>query len=390
MRWGLVNMPTLRARTLVDGTQTFSVLFRGTTSRGTHGQTSETFDTPEAAVAFQADCERYGIDTARRVLDARRPDRRDEGRSVADQLRAHVDSLSGITLGTRRKYERLAKAIGGHRLGALPLEAVKREDVAAWIRDLEKAGLSSKTIRDRQAFLSAAFVRAVDDELMVRNPARGAKIAKTARKREAVFLTPDEFQAVLDAAPAPWHPILVTLAGTGVRIGEATALQVGDVDLGRVPPTITVSRGWEYTGGPDDVLGAPKTARGARTIGLGADVVTYLRPLLDRPSGAWLFEVDAKRVTERALLPLWNRWVIASGITKRPRLHDIRHGHASWMMARNYPLNDLSRRLGHASIKVTADTYGHLAHDAQTRAATLADMGLGAPALITSGPARTG
>jgi len=379
-------MPTLRTRTLADGTRTHSVLFRGITTKGTHGQTSETFNTPEAAVAFIADCERYGVDTARRVLDARRPDRDDGGRSVADQLRAHVESLSGITLGTRRKYERLATSIGTHRLGGLPLEAVKREDVAAWIRDLEKAGLSSKTIRDRQAFLSAAFVRAVDDELMVRNPARGAKIAKTARRREAVFLTLDEFQAVLAQAPAPWHPILVTLAGTGVRIGEATALQVGDVDLGRTPPTLTVSRGWEYTGGPDAILGAPKTARGARTIGLGADVVAYLRPLLGRPSEAWLFEVDARRVTERSLLPLWNRWVVASGITKRPRLHDIRHGHASWMMARNYPLNDLSRRLGHASIKVTADTYGHLAHDAQTRAATLADMGLVAPALIASGP----
>jgi integrase len=376
-------VPTLRTRTLADGTQTYSVLFRGTTTKGTTGQTSETFDSPSAAAAFIADCTRYGAETARRVLDARRPGRRDEGRSVADQLRAHVDSLSGITLGTRRKYERFATSIGAHRLGGLPLEAVKREDVAAWIRDLEKAGRAWKTISDRKAFVSAAFGRAVEDELMLRNPASGVKIAKTVRKRPAVFLTLDEFGAVLAQAPAPWHPILVTLAGTGVRIGEATALQVGDVDLGRVPPTLTVSRGWEYTGGPDSILGAPKTARGARTIGLGADVVAYLRPLLGRPSDAWLFEVDGKPVTERTLLPLWNRWVAASGIAKRPRLHDIRHGHASWMMARNYPLNDLSRRLGHASIKVTADTYGHLAHDAQTRAAALADMGIAAPVLIT-------
>lgn len=375
-------MPTLRTRTLTDGTQTFSVLFRGITTKGTHGQTSETFDTPEAAAAFIRDIDRYGVDTARRVLDSRRPDRRDDGRSVADQLTAHVNALSGITLGTRRKYERLAKSIGAHRLGALPLEAVKREDVAAWIRDLERQGLSSKTIRDRQAFLSAAFARAVDDELLVRNPAHKAKIAKTARRREAVFLSLDELQAILAQAPAEWHPIIITLAGTGLRIGEATALRVGDVDLGRVPPTITVSRGWEYTGGADTILGAPKTERGARSIGLGADVVTYLRPLLSRPSDAWLFEVAGTPVTERALLPLWNGWVVGSGIAKRPRLHDLRHTHAGWMMARNYNLNDLSRRLGHASIKVTADTYGHLAHDAQTRAAALADMGIAPPVMI--------
>jgi integrase len=86
--------------------------------------------------------------------------------------------------------------------------------------------------------------------------------------------------------------------------------------------------------------------------------------------------VDGQSVTGKALRPRWRRWVAASGIGKRPRIHDLRHTHASWMMARNYPLADLSRRLGHASITITADTYGHLAHDAQTRAAALADMGL--------------
>lgn len=376
-------MPSLRIRTLADGTRTYTMVFRGVTAKGRIGQTSETFDDLPAALAFDADCKKYGIETARRILDARRPERADQGRTVRDQLTAHVNALSGITLGTRRKYERWASAtIGQTPLGALPLEAVKREDVAAWIRAQEAAGLSSKTIRDRQAFLSAAFVRAVDDELMIRNPARGAKIAKTKRRREAVFLTLDEFQAILTQAPAEWHPILITLAGTGMRIGEATALQVGDVDLGRTPPTITVSRGWEFTGGTDHVLGAPKTARGARTIGIGADVVAYLRPLLGRPSDAWVFVRDGERVTERKLVHQWNRWVAQSGITKRPRLHDLRHTHASWMMARNYNLNDLSRRLGHASIKVTADTYGHLAHDAQTRAAALADMGITPPVMI--------
>lgn len=369
-------MPSLRTRTLADGHTTYTVLFRGRTNKGRIGQTSETFDTERAALAFMRDCDRHGTDTARRILDSQRPERADQGRSVADQLRVHVDNLSGLTVGTRRKYERMVRQIEALPLGALPLEAVKREDVAAWVRDLERSGLEHKTIVDRKSLLSAAFVRAVDDELMVRNPAHKVKVAKTPRKRPAVFLTRDEFAAILNQAPAEWHPILVTLAGTGMRIGEATALQVGDVDLARVPPTITVSRGWEFTGGPDEILGAPKTDNGSRTIGIGSDVVAHLLPLLGRASDAWLFEVEGERATERRLIHRWNKWVRASGIAKRPRLHDLRHAHASWMIARNYPLHDLSRRLGHGSITVTADTYGHLAHDAQTRAAALADMGL--------------
>jgi len=373
-------MATLRTRTLKDGTQTYSVLFRLNGK-----QTSETFDTAKAATRFKADVDRHGITTAMRILDTRRPGQ-DTGRTVTEQAAAHTAALSGITTGTRRKYERLTDTLAAHPIGSLPLTAVTREDVARWIRDLEAAGLSSKTIRDRQAFLSAAFVRAVDDELMVRNPARGAKVAKTQRKREAVFLTVPEFQAILTQAPQPWQPILVTLAGTGIRIGEATALRVGDVDLGRVPPTITVSRGWEFTGGSDQILGAPKTARGSRTVGIGSDLAAHLEPLTDgRDPTAWLFEFEGRPITARMVNARWRKWVKASGITKRPRVHDLRHAHASWMMARNYPLNDLSRRLGHASIKVTADTYGHLAHDAQTRAAALADMGITAPpALITA------
>jgi integrase len=257
---------------------------------------------------------------------------------------------------------------------------VTRDDVARWIRDQEAAGLSGKTIRDRQAFLSGVFVRAVDDELMTRNPARGAKIGKTER-REPVFLTREEFGAILAAAPEPWHPFLITLVGTGLRFGEATALQVGDVlwsdDPSLTPHMIRVARGWVFTGGPRRIIGAPKTSNGRRAIGIGADVAAVLEPLTTgRPPDAWLFTIGGDYIKPSSAGDMWRTAVAASGLRRKPRLHDLRHTHASWMMARNYPLNDLSRRLGHASIKVTADTYGHLAHDAQTRAAALAYMGL--------------
>src|SRR5690606_17797007 len=189
--------------------------------------------------------------------------------------------------------------------------------------------------------------------------------------------SPDEFDAILAVVPPRWRPFLITLAGTGLRFGEATALQAGDVDLAGVPPTVRVSRGWVHTAGAGRLLGAPKTANGRRTIGIGSDVVAALEPLVTgRPSDAWLFSHQGEPIRSSSAGRLWRGWVETSGIARRPRLHDLRHSHASWMMARNYPLSDLSRRLGHASIKVTADTYGHLAHDAQVRAAALAYMGL--------------
>lgn len=54
------------------------------------------------------------------------------------------------------------------------------------------------------------------------------------------------------------------------------------------------------------------------------------------------------------------RKAIANGFTKRPGLHTFRHSHAAHMLANGVPIHELSWRLGHSSIQVTIDTYGHL------------------------------
>jgi integrase len=51
----------------------------------------------------------------------------------------------------------------------------------------------------------------------------------------------------------------------------------------------------------------------------------------------------------------------AAGIDKTPRIHDLRHSHASWLIAAGVPLPAIQRRLGHESITTTIDRYGHLA-----------------------------
>lgn len=370
-------MPSLRIRTLKGGSATYTVLFRDDGR-----QTSETFDTERAARAFMRDVERHGTATARRILDSRRTHGPDVVRTVAEQITAHVAALSGITLGTRRRYERIRDGIAAHRLGTLPLDVVHRTDVADWVRDLADAGLSGKTINLRKQLLSAAFVRAVDDELMVRNPAHGVKAPRTER-REMCILTAAEFDAILERVDPPWRPLILTLAGTGLRIGEATALQVRDVHLDQAPPTLTVSRGWVDTGGPERITGAPKTERGRRTIALPPRVVAAISPLAaGRPPSAWLFVGDDGGPASRDhAYQRWIRWVKSSGIGKAPRLHDLRHTHVSWLIADGLPLTTIQHRLGHASIKVTSDVYGHLLPESQIQAARAAERALsgGAP-----------
>ena len=64
-----------------------------------------------------------------------------------------------------------------------------------------------------------------------------------------------------------------------------------------------------------------------------------------------------------------------AGLTDpRPRIHDARHAHASWLIAKGVPLTVIQARLGHNSIKVTSDTYGHLSPDIQRAAADAAGL----------------
>lgn len=383
-------MASIRTRTGRRGT-THAVLFRE------HGrQTSETFDDLPSAQQFKDMLERMGVAAARRVLDAREgitPTHRTP--TVAEQVAHHVDSLSGINAGTLAGYRTIARQIADTALGPMPIDCVTRTDVAAWIRAQESSGASSKTIRNRQSLLSAAFTRAVEDEVIARNPAHRARIARTER-REMTFLSPAEVLILLERATPHYRPLIVTLFGTGLRFGEATALQVRHVHLDDAPPTLTVARAWKK----DGTAGPPKTKKGRRTISLPPEVAAVLWPLVDGrgPDELVFTNMAGRRILQASFHDLWQGWIADEGwdletrtriprvpaLRKRPRPHDLRHSHASHMIGRGISVFDLQHRLGHESIQTTADVYGHLLPEAQITAARAASWSVPAPAAIES------
>lgn len=366
-------MASVRARPLADGSTTYAVRFRHD-----ERQTSVTFPTRQAADVFAADLDRHGPDHALRILASRRNPTTRRARTVAEQLRHHIDALPGVTIGTRRRYEMIARTIAAHRLGTLPLDVVDRHDVSDWIRDLHAQGLAGKTISVRRQLLSAAFVRAVDDEHMTRNPAHSVKVPRSERL-EQTYLTLAEFTRLMEHVAPRDRALIVTLVGTGLRIGEATALQARDIHLGDSHPTLTVSRGWVFTGTGQKITGAPKTERGRRTVTLPAQVVDAIAPLVaGRAPEDWVFtDPSGGPVSLVMLNKRWRAAVDAARLGKRPRIHDLRHTHASWILASGgVSLTTLQHRLGHASIKVTSDVYGHLMPEAQVQAARAAELSM--------------
>lgn len=370
-------MASIQTRRLTSGDLAYRVMFRIDGQ-----QRSETFHDAKAAADFAKLVDRIGAEAAVAVRDARSGARRDTDIPTLDEWFAHhLEHATSITAGTRAEYRRIAERTWGTSLGPLPLDAITRDDVARWIgrqaatKTRRGTNPTSKTIANAHGLLSTVMASAVDAGHIPANPCRGLGIPRTERG-EMVFLSPAEFAVLLAHIPPRWQPLIAFLAGTGMRWGEATALRWGDVDLDADQPVVRVARAWKR-GENANELGAPKTRRGVRTVSLPPQLVEQLLPLRGAPDRL-VFTADRGGVVHHGNFRhrFWVKAVDAAALGKRPRIHDLRHSHASWLIAAGVPLPVIQRRLGHESIQTTVDVYGHLAPDALEVAASAAGAAL--------------
>jgi len=183
--------------------------------------------------------------------------------------------------------------------------------------------------------------------------------------------TPDEIKRILNAASGQLRPLLMTAIFTGLRASELRGLCWDDIDLKRAELHVR-QRADRY-----GVIGKPKSETAERTIPLGPLVRTALREWklacprgeagLVFPNGVGRIESHAN-IINRILIPLLR----AAGVTdddgeaKYTGLHALRHFYASWCINRRadggleLPAKVVQERLGHASIVMTLDRYGHL------------------------------
>jgi integrase len=240
--------------------------------------------------------------------------------------------------------------------GDLPLASISPLLVGQWVADLTAQGYASKTVRHLHALLSGVLHYAVREGLLGATPCADPDLPELVA-REPVFLDEVELRALLAAHDDYWRPFPVTLGGTGLRWAEAVGLRVRYVDLGRaelrVAWTWTSTYGWQ----------TPKSKTSKRTIGLPPAVVAALEPLVvGRDGGEHVFTMPSGVPVHHGYRDrVWRAALVAAGLTGRaPTPHDLRHTHASHLIADGVPLTAIQRRLGHKSIAITSDVYGHL------------------------------
>jgi integrase len=370
-----------------DGTVAYSARFRHLGR-----QTSVTFDDPTARDRFLRNVDALGVDVALDLLDSPAPT---HDPLLSEVLTRHISSRTGITDGTRDRYLAMAPTIVA-AIGDVPVRALTRDHVSAWTASLTRGGSAAKTVRNYHSLLSSALTTAVEDGVLATNVAQGVRIARTIRPRP-VFLTSAEMMIFLSRVSPHYGPFVTLLFGTGLRFGEATALQHHDFNLNTAPAMLTVSRAWKQVYRGPAQLGPPKTVRGERTIALPNEVVTEVAPLLDPHQPAEFTFVNEAGTTIKQPT-FWQRWANwaddakhpdSPPLGKRPRVHDARHTHASLMIGQGISLFDLQHRLGHESIQTTANLYGHLLPEAQVQAARAASLAFRAaqqPAALPAAP----
>ena len=217
--------------------------------------------------------------------------------------------------------------------------------------------------------LHHALKQAVRQGLIVRNVAQAVTPPKAAH-REMKHLTASQLHALLSATANDWYyPIFHLAAWTGMRRGEVVGLKWQDVDLGQ--STVSVRRSLLRVAGKGFVEGAPKTAKSKRLISITDDVVTMLKR-----------HRAAQAEKRLAAGPAWqdNDLVFAAAVggpidpdeithafynavrrlgLPHVRFHDLRHTHASLLLAQNVHPKVVQERLGHSTIAITLDTYSH-------------------------------
>ena len=253
-------------------------------------------------------------------------------------------------------------------LGSIDLQDVTRERVKALALAGMKKGQAPKTVQNTLRVLSSLLSHAKEDGLITENTAlRPGKILPKVSKRRAIEpLTREEVAIFLNLVKmkAPrFHPIFLCTVRTGLRQGELLALQWEDLNFqGRF---IEVRR--NFTHGE---LTTPKSGE-SRRVDMSLELTQTLKDLqIDRQLEAvtrqwkevspWVFcDEHGAQLRHNPVRLTFHQLLKAAGV-RRVRFHDLRHTFASLLLQQGESPVYVKEQMGHSSIQVTVDLYGHL------------------------------
>jgi integrase len=283
-------------------------------------------------------------------------------------------TTAGFSDSSREEYDRAIRKHVLPRMGHMKLGEVEAADFRELYQALRDAGASTSEIKKTRAGSSAMFATAVEDRLVPANPVLNVRIPpapleeEVAEEEDAKALTREELGLVLAAVPGEWRLFFELLAHTGLRIGEAIALNWEHLDLSATEPEVKVRE--QIRRGRRKRLKTKAARRdlplspGMRDALLAHRNRTYLEekaPVFSSPGSLRKTEAGlpfplspqnfARNVLHPARKALGMEWVT---------FHSFRHTTASLLFAEGKNLKQVSEWLGHSDPSFTLRRYVHL------------------------------
>jgi integrase len=309
---------------------------------------------------------------------------------LAEFMKQHAqEKLAPKTI---ERYFEMAEYIAPE-LAAMPLTAITPLHLnREWARLLACGGhtrktkapraMKPKTVRNIAGLVSSAFVRAIRWGLVTTNPVTNSEPPKV-RKRIGMALVTSEQERMVEGAVGPWclGAFLEVCRGSGARRGEVLALRWSDIKDGSafIDRSLCQTRaGLVFKGTkterPRDVklptatmpiLERHRERQNEYRTQFGPRYRTDLDLIFANPNGTPLkpnsISATVSRVCKR------------TGLPKGASLHVLRHSHASQLAERGVDLPTISERLGHSSVRTTADIYAHAMRGKDAAAAKVWD-----------------
>jgi integrase len=269
---------------------------------------------------------------------------------------------------TYQRYTSVLKLHVGPIIGKIPLDQIKRSHIRNALLNISKKGLSKSTVSMARNVISGTIEYAMEEELVTTNPTNGVlkKLGLDSRSRPLVQpMTPDEvalFLGTCSLQTKKWYPFFLCAFRTGMRLGELLGLRWGDIDW--TNKSVQVQRSFRH-----GKITGTKT-RKSRRVDMSDQLVGELRGLLTKrkkeaiAAGTGkvvetIFHTDGNPTSQNTIRNIWKRLLKKTEL-RNMRFHDIRHTYASLLLSRGESPVYVKEQLGHSSIQMTVDIYGHL------------------------------
>ncbi|WP_170212824.1 tyrosine-type recombinase/integrase [Pedococcus bigeumensis] len=273
------------------------------------------------------------------------------------------------TDGTRQAMSLAARST---TFADVDLRRVRPSHIEAWVKSMtiptqkRPRPLAPGTIKTRFVNVRSVFRAAVRDGMIAVDPTLSVRLPRL-RKREAAMTipAPEVVRRILDASHPRFTAFVGLCAFAGLRLGEAAALRVEDVDFLR--RQVQVSRQVQrLTGGELDIR-LPKY-NSERTVHIPDALAQMLAQHVELGLfNGWLFAgVEGVPPHQNTVGYRWRTTLFRAGI-EGVRLHDLRHFYASGLIASGCDVVAVQRALGHAKSTTTLTTYAHLWPSAEDR-----------------------